>query len=61
MRMKLSKVVELVNSGNALYKFSKNGDVFSGLNEFSFTPDELDSNANGFLKKKNGLFFRKLK
>ena len=61
MRMKLSKVIELVNSGDALYKFSKEGDVFSGLNEFSFKPEELESNATGFLKKRRGLFFRKLK
>lgn len=56
--MKLKKVIELVNSGKAKYKFSRFGSCFVGLNEYSFTPEELDSEAKGFLK--TGLFFRKL-
>lgn len=59
--MKLSDVVELVNNGQAVYKFSRFGDEFVGLHEFSFTQKELESNAKGFLKRKNDLFFRKLK
>ena len=59
--MKMKEVIELVNSGNAKYKFTRFGSCFVGLNEYSFTPEELDSNAKGFLKINGKLFFKKLK
>jgi len=61
MTMKLKEVIELVNLGKAKYKFSRFGNRFVGLNENSFTLEELDSNAKGFLKMKGAIFFRKLK
>ena len=59
--MAMNDVIDLVNSGNAKYKFSRFGSCFVGLNEYSFTPAELNSQAKGFIKFKNSMFFRRLK
>ena len=59
--MTMRYVLDLVNGGKAVYKFSRFGSVFSGLDENSFTPSELAGNGFGFLKRKGQIFFRKLK
>ena len=57
--MSMNELIDEVNAGNFLYKFAKKGSVFSGLVKQSFTPQELDSPAFGFIKRKNSKRFVK--
>lgn len=59
--MTMNEVVDLVNEGKAKYKFSRFGNVFVGLLEESFSKDELNGKAFGYLRMNGKVFFRKLK
>lgn len=57
--MKMSEVIRRVNDGMMLYRFSRFGNTFAVLSEKAFTPQELEGTAQGYVKPKGRLLWRK--